>query len=349
MIVICVTVITQAAGDSVASRFDTAASRTIQVTMESDAAQRSAAVAELKRLPGVAAVGLLTQGAAAGAAQVGLLDAPERTNAPVVFADGAGLAAVKSALLAGRIPETLTANQVIVGDALARQLGVWPEQGRDRFVVGDDSVSVVAVIEDGDDRALLTSAVVLDPSQAHLVSVESTYWTLVVATMAGYGQVVADALPLALAPEEPDTISVGRPPDPRELRRRISADNRSLSRYVAVMSMGAAILGLAATMASGVRERRNEIGIRMALGTRRTAIASQFLIEATLIGLLGGLAGYAMGVIAAAAACLWQGWQLTIEPWLLAVPLLSTTAAAAAALIPAWRASAVRPAEALAF
>jgi putative ABC transport system permease protein len=60
------------------------------------------------------------------------------------------------------------------------------------------------------------------------------------------------------------------------------------------------VLGIANTLTMSVLERTSEIGTALALGRRRSAVLRAFLLEAALIGLVGGLAGAAIGATAAA-------------------------------------------------
>ena len=55
-----------------------------------------------------------------------------------------------------------------------------------------------------------------------------------------------------------------------------------------------------------VRERTREIGIRMATGARRRDILRQFLTEAVLVSVVGGVAGIVVGVTFAAALLVWE-------------------------------------------
>ncbi len=122
-----------------------------------------------------------------------------------------------------------------------------------------------------------------------------------------------------------------------------------------------ALLGIANTMLMNVMERRREIGTMMSLGLRRIHILALFLVEAALLGLAGGVAGAGLGLafvlhfnatgialtnVGSSARMLLHPWVSI--PWVLAVFAVAAVGAALAALYPAWRASRLRPIEALA-
>ena len=74
-----------------------------------------------------------------------------------------------------------------------------------------------------------------------------------------------------------------------------------LMAMVTVVVLFAAVISVTATMGANVLERREEIGIMMAIGATRNEISLFYVAEAVLIGLLGGIAGFVSGYFSAQA------------------------------------------------
>jgi putative ABC transport system permease protein len=101
-------------------------------------------------------------------------------------------------------------------------------------------------------------------------------------------------------------------------------------------------------MLVSVTERRQEIGIRLAIGARRFDIQILFLVEAVLLSIIGGALGTAVGVAASATIAKFSGWHFILSQ--VAIPLgagVSIAVGVFFGLYPAVIASRLNPIEAL--
>ncbi|MFU8878058.1 MAG: ABC transporter permease, partial [Wenzhouxiangellaceae bacterium] len=77
-------------------------------------------------------------------------------------------------------------------------------------------------------------------------------------------------------------------------------------------------IGIMNIMLVSVTERTREIGLRRAVGARRRDVLTQFLVEATMLGILGGLLGLAFGIAGTLLAANLGEFPVLISPWTLA-------------------------------
>jgi putative ABC transport system permease protein len=112
---------------------------------------------------------------------------------------------------------------------------------------------------------------------------------------------------------------------------------QGLMLLVTLAALFAAALAVSAAMATAIVERRAEVGLMKALGAGKLAVALLFLAEATMLALLGGIAGYLGGSLLARQIgyAIFES-QITIEPVLLpiimGIAVIVTFAGSAAAI-----------------
>lgn len=117
---------------------------------------------------------------------------------------------------------------------------------------------------------------------------------------------------------------------------------------IASISLLVGGIGIMNIMLVSVTERTREIGIRMSIGARKYDILSQFLMEAIVLSLLGGLIGIAFGVIGSSLVSKFAGWPtfVTTNSIFLAV-FFSMAVGVFFGYYPARKASSLNPIDAL--
>ncbi len=117
---------------------------------------------------------------------------------------------------------------------------------------------------------------------------------------------------------------------------------------VAGISLVVGGVGIMNIMLVSVTERTREIGLRMAVGARGAHILWQFLVEAIVLCLAGGVMGIAMGRGASLAVRMVLSWPTAVSvPAIVASVMVSATIGIIFGFYPAWKASRLDPIEAL--
>jgi putative ABC transport system permease protein len=210
--------------------------------------------------------------------------------------------------------------------------------------------TVVGVVDDVGRAPDLLGAVMMPPTTAAAVWAgdEGPATELLVETQVGAAGTIAAHLPYLLDPVRPEALRVDAPPDPKALGSSIGGDLDVLSLALAAVSVALGALGISNTMLVTVMERVHEIGLRRALGAGGGHIGVQFIVEAAVLGGIGGLVGSGVGVLAVVATAVFRDWTPVLAPWVVvAAPVLGLVSGLVAGVFPALRAARVQPADAL--
>jgi macrolide transport system ATP-binding/permease protein len=116
-----------------------------------------------------------------------------------------------------------------------------------------------------------------------------------------------------ILPGKPDDFVVRDLTEIAEVAEQSSKAMELLLAAIASISLVVGGIGIMNILLVSVTERTREIGIRMATGARRLHVLAQFLVEAMLLALMGGVAGIAAGVIASLLISHLAGWPILLE------------------------------------
>jgi len=123
---------------------------------------------------------------------------------------------------------------------------------------------------------------------------------------------VVAVLPATVSPANPSIVAVSYPSD--ILRAALVTKGAYNGLLLGLGAVALLVGGIANVMVISVLERRSELGLRRALGATRRHVAEQFLAEAVLLAVLGGLAGTIIGTVATVIYAVSQHWSVQIPP-----------------------------------
>ena len=256
-------------------------------------------------------------------------------------------------------------------DSLAR-VAVLGRDARDRLFPGEDPLGktiriadvpfeVIALLKSrgaGPAGASLDNVVLIPIGTASRRLFNRDYLTMLVTEIKNPQRSDEAANRVASLLRERHRVAPGTPDDftitnPSATVAQVSRAGNTLSKILTGVSAMALLVGgivIMSLMSMAVSERRKEIGVRRSAGAAQGDIVVQFLCEAVLVSLAGGMAGALLG---------WSGMELvtrlqhlpSILVWrpFLAAIVLSLAVGVIFGIYPAWRASQVDPIQALRF
>ncbi len=151
-----------------------------------------------------------------------------------------------------------------------------------------------------------------------------------------------------LAPYQENDFTVQTQEDVAQAATETSRIMTWLLASIAGVSLFVGGIGIMNVMLVSVTERTREVGLRLAVGAKSPDVLLQFLIEAVVLCLLGGIGGIALGVIATEVIATYAGWPalFSTEAMIVAVGV-SAAVGVFFGFYPAWKASRLDPIVAL--
>ena len=151
-----------------------------------------------------------------------------------------------------------------------------------------------------------------------------------------------------LTASEPDDFTVRNMTDIAEAANETSRTMTILLACIAGVSLLVGGIGIMNIMLVSVTERTREIGIRMAIGARSSAVRSQFLIESIVLSLTGGTVGILLGIGLSLAIPAMLGWPTLVSMMAIVGSVIFSAAVGIFfGYYPARKAAALDPIEAL--
>ena len=151
-----------------------------------------------------------------------------------------------------------------------------------------------------------------------------------------------------LTPNEPNDFTVRNMTDIAEAASETNNTMTILLACIASVSLLVGGIGIMNIMLVSVTERTREIGIRMAIGARSSAVRRQFLIESVVLSLTGGTFGILVGIAISIAIPAFLGWPTLISTLaIVGSVIFSIVVGVFFGYYPARKAAALDPIEAL--
>jgi len=274
------------------------------------------------------------------------------TDAISISAASLGLPrAVGTSIAQGRFLNAATAREpvAVLGAAAAQRLGIDRVFSGERIWLDGMWFYVAGILRSAPLVPGIDSTVLVGfPAAEHYLDFNGHPSEVYVRAHNSQVDAVDKILAATANPENRSNVDVSQPSAALVARADAQGAFNDLFLALAAVALLVGAVGVANIMIIGVLERRSEIGLRRALGATKANIRTQFLSEAILLAMLGGVVGVVGGIIATAIYASTKGWAVVIPPLAWGGGLTAALAIGAiAGLLPAIRAARMSPTEAL--
>jgi putative ABC transport system permease protein len=304
----------------------------------------------------IARIGPVTQVASVGSTTENVYRSPlipaVNTNGLSVQAATLNLLpAIGATVKAGTFLNAATAKQpvCVLGAQAAQFLGIDRVYPGERVWLGGMWFYVTGILTSAALAPEIdTSVLVGFPAADRYLGLDGHPTELYVRTVTSQTDAVHGVLAATANPEAPNEVDVSQPSAALVARADAEGALNGLFLGLGAVSLLVGAVGVANIMVISVLERRSEIGLRRALGATRGSIRMQFLSEAILLALIGGVVGVLFGSLATVVYASERHWTVVIPTVAWAGGLGAAFAiGAVAGLAPAIRAARLSPTEAL--
>lgn len=357
--------ISRTAGAQIVSRFDALAATYVVAEPRNDSfsgqVPRTSTIPwdaeqRIERLNGVIAAGTLSD-VNVNAALVRAVPVrdpldPNEFQKTIKAASPHLFAAVHTTLATGRIFDTLmndnAAQVAVIGRATAEDLNITRVDQRPVLFIADRPFEIIGIITDVAREPDLLDAIIIPNHTAQTLYQLAAPTSVRIDTAIGAAQLITRQTPQQLDPIDPTRIQITADGEPTSVRNNIESDLNTLFLALGLLILAVGAVGIANITLVSVIERTPEIGLRRSLGASRTHIATQFLTESALTGLIGGTIGTTLGILATTATATAKHWTPVLPTYLtIAAPLTGAAIGLLAGTLPARRATHLQPIDAL--
>jgi putative ABC transport system permease protein len=274
------------------------------------------------------------------------------TNGLAVEASSLGLPrAVGTSLAQGRYLNRATAREpvAVLGAQAAGLLGIDRVYTGERVWLGGMWFYLTGILKPAVLAPEIDDSVLVGfPAAERWLGLDGHPTTIYVRSVTSQTAAVQSVLAATANPEAPNEVDVSQPSAALTARADAQGALNSLFLGLGAVSLLVGAVGVANIMLIGVLERRSEIGLRRSLGATKGQIRIQFLAEAILLALIGGVAGVAAGAVSTLVYAHLKHWTAVVPATAWAGGLAAAILiGAVAGLLPAIRAARLSPTEAL--
>jgi putative ABC transport system permease protein len=274
------------------------------------------------------------------------------TNALSIDAASLGLLrTVGTSVAEGNYLNAATAQEpvCVLGAAAAQYLGIDRVFSGERIWADNTWCYVGGILKPAVLAPNIDSSVLVGfPAAEHYFGFDGHSSTIYVRAQTNQVATVYNLLAATANPENPSEVDVSQPSNALVAQADAQGTFDGLFLGLGAVALLVGAVGVANIMIISVRERRSEIGLRRALGATKGHVRVQFLAEAILLSLIGGVAGVGMGALSTVI-------YASSKHELVVIPVLAWTGGMVAAILigavsglwPALRAARMSPTEAL--